>query len=137
MSPILLDTCAVIWTGIQEKLEPRAVSALDESFDRNEALRISPITAWELGLLVARGRYRFSMGVSEWFDEYMNNGGAQLATLSPIEFIASSFLPGTPPNDPADRIIIATARQQGLRIMTRDRKILDYADAGHVNAIPC
>jgi len=137
MSLILLDTCAVIWTGNQEKLEPTAVEALDKCFDRNEMLQVSPITAWELGLLVARGRYRFSMGISDWFDQYMLKSSAQLATLSPVEFIASSFLPGTPPNDPADRIIIATARQQGLRIMTRDRKILDYAEAGHVNAIPC
>jgi len=137
MSPILLDTCAVIWTGNREKLAPGAVSALDESFDRNQALQVSPITAWELGLLVARGRYRFSMEISDWFDEYMLGSCAQLAALSPSEFIASSFLPGTPPSDPADRIIIATARQQGLRIMTRDKKILDYADAGHVNAIPC
>lgn len=137
MSQILLDTCAVIWTGVKEELAPAAVCALDESFDRNEPLKVSPITAWELGLLVARGRYRFSMGVSDWFDEYMNNSAAQLAALSASVLISSSFLPGTPPSDPADRIIIATARQQGLRIMTRDRKILDYAEAGHVNAIPC
>jgi len=137
MTGILFDTCAVIWTGTNEQIAPAAVVAIDESHDRGVPLYVSPITAWELGLLVSRDRYRFSIGVTEWFTKYMENRATRLAELSPEILIDSSYLPGEPPKDPADRIIIATARQQGYRIMTRDRKILDYADAGHVNAIAC
>ncbi|MEM1198508.1 MAG: PIN domain-containing protein [Pseudomonadota bacterium] len=56
----------------------------------------------------------------------------------PVEvLLASSFLPGLPPNDPADRIIIATARHYGYTVITRDRQILAYAAAGHVHAQDC
>jgi PIN domain nuclease of toxin-antitoxin system len=55
-----------------------------------------------------------------------------------IEILADSCaLPGKPPNDPADRIIIATARESDMTIVTRDRLILDYARAGHVRAMAC
>ena len=56
----------------------------------------------------------------------------------PIDvLVASSTMPGTPHGDPADRIIVATAREYGLRIVTRDAKILDYAARGHVLALAC
>ena len=61
----------------------------------------------------------------------------RLADLTPAIFIDSSFLPGQPPRDPADRIIIATARENDLTILTRDRLILEYAKAGNVRALAC
>jgi PIN domain nuclease of toxin-antitoxin system len=60
-----------------------------------------------------------------------------LCGLDPETLIESSFLPGEPPRDPADRIVLATARAHALPVMTRDRAILAYAEAGHVGAIPC
>jgi PIN domain nuclease of toxin-antitoxin system len=49
----------------------------------------------------------------------------------------SCELPGTPPDDPADRIIIATAREADMTIVTRDKQILEYSRAGHVRALVC
>jgi PIN domain nuclease of toxin-antitoxin system len=60
-----------------------------------------------------------------------------LTELTPEVLISSSYLPGSPPRDPADRIIAATARVQGYRLVTRDRLLLDYAEAGHVEALAC
>ncbi len=137
MSGVLLDTCAVIWTGNDDRLSPNAVSAINEAYENNGQVYISPISAWELGLLVARGRLRFSMEAGKWFEKYMDCSAVSLAQMLPSDLIASSFLPGSPPNDPADRIIIATARQYGLTIITRDRLILNYAKEGHVKAIEC
>ena len=51
--------------------------------------------------------------------------------------VESSFLPGAPPRDPADRIILAAARSSGLQIVTRDRAILSYAEQGHAWALEC
>jgi PIN domain nuclease of toxin-antitoxin system len=51
--------------------------------------------------------------------------------------IASSFLPGRPPRDPADRIIAATARDYGCTLMTRDRALLDYGEQGHIRVLAC
>jgi len=61
----------------------------------------------------------------------------RLADMSPDVLIASSFLPGTPPRDPADRILAATAREYGYRLMTRDTPLLAYARQGHLQALAC
>ena len=57
--------------------------------------------------------------------------------MTPDRLVNSSNLPGDLHRDPADRIIIATARELGMTILTRDRMILDYAARGHVSAMAC
>ncbi len=134
---ILLDTCAAIWTSEGEAITKGAALALEEAYVASQAILVSPITAWERGMLASRNRVTSPLQPKAWFDRLLSKPGIELSPLT-IEILTDcSFLPGPIHRDPADRIIIATARQQGLAIMTRDRKILDYADAGHVNAIPC
>jgi PIN domain nuclease of toxin-antitoxin system len=60
-----------------------------------------------------------------------------LADMPPDVLIASSFLPGVPPRDPADRIIAATARDLGATLITRDRALLAYGGQGHLNVVAC
>jgi PIN domain nuclease of toxin-antitoxin system len=57
--------------------------------------------------------------------------------VTPEILIDAVELPGTPPNDPADRFLIATARQHGLRLVTRDALILAYGQGGHVLTLEC
>jgi len=137
MSPILLDTCALIWLVQDEALAQPSVDALKESAESGGTVYLSPITAWEVGLLVARGRLRLRMSPQSWFGRASAAPGVKLAAMPPDLLIASSFLPGKPPNDPADRIIAATARELGARLMTRDRVLLDYGKQGHVNVLRC
>jgi PIN domain nuclease of toxin-antitoxin system len=61
----------------------------------------------------------------------------RVADLSPGILIASSFLPGNPPRDPADRIILATARDIGATLITRDGLLLKYGQAGQISVIAC
>jgi PIN domain nuclease of toxin-antitoxin system len=63
--------------------------------------------------------------------------GVHLAELSPDILIASSYLPGTPPRDPMDRILIATARELAATLVTRDRAIVAYGAQGHVSVVEC
>ena len=137
MSEVLLDTCAVIWTGEGSEISGPARVRLNEARTDGEKTHVSPFTAWELGLLVSRGRLRLTRSPADWFDDYVERGEMSLAPLSARILAESSQLPGDPPNDPADRIIIATARAENLTIMTRDRLILGYAAAGHVRAMAC
>lgn len=95
------------------------------------------MSAWEIGLLNARGRLVMSMSPLAWFDALLAVPGIELAELTPRVLIASSFLPGDPPKDPADRIIATTARELGLQLVTRDRLLLDYAEQGHIQALAC
>jgi len=114
-----------------------AVSAIGESLDAGTPVLVSPITAWERGILVAKGRIASPMTPKRWFDLLLSQPGVELAEMSIDILIDSSFLPGAPQGDPADRIIIATARSHDLTIVTRDRAILDYATQGHVRALAC
>lgn len=137
MRPVLLDTCAVIWLGSDGELAAAAVRAIDEAA-MDGGVFVSPISAWEIGLLTARGRLRLSAEPVKWWRR-LTDTGVQVAPLSPDILIASSYLPA--PNeqlrDPADRIIAATARDLDMRIVSRDSVLLDYARAGNIDAIAC
>lgn len=132
MTDVLLDTCAVLWVADGAEL---SIEARDLIKQRD--IRISAISAWEIANLVRKNRLSLAMRPAAWFREASSRMGAVLSDLD-IEILADSCaLPGQPPNDPADRILIATAREKDMTIVTRDRLILDYARAGHVRAMAC
>ena len=135
--PLLLDTCAVIWMAGDQPVSRESVDAIQACRADRQPIYVSPITAWEVGLLVSRGRMNLQMTPERWFMRLMEAPGLQLADMPPSVLIASSFLPGTLHGDPADRILAATAREFGYRLVTRDRPLLDYAEQGHVQALAC
>lgn len=136
MAALLLDTCAVLWIANGEDISQACRQAVDEAAQTNQIL-ISPITAWEIGTLVRKGRIALSMAPDAWFDAALALPGVRLAPMLPRTLIASAFLPGAPPPDPADRIIAATARAEGLILVTRDQWLLSYGEEGHVRVLPC
>ena len=136
-SRLLLDTCAVIWIAQDEPLELEAVEAIDRSYSENRLVAVSAITAWELGMLGRLGRLPSAVSPLSLFDRVVGPDGVQVEELTPAILIDSSFLPGDFHKDPADRIIVATARALELTIVTRDRAILDYARQGYVRALAC
>lgn len=135
MRPILLDTCAAIWM-VEGGLSSRAEAEVRLAREHGVEVLVSPITAWEMGLLVSRGRIALVLPPLAWFRTLLEEG-VTLADMSPDILIAASQLPGPPLRDPSDRIIAATARAHNYRLMTRDRPILDFAASGHALAIPC
>lgn len=136
MSPLLLDTNAAIWLS-RDELKASASEKLDEAARVGVATYLSPITAWEVGLLVSRSRLTLGITPQRWFARIIAMPNVHLAELSPDILIASSFLPGTPPRDPADRILLATARDLGATLITRDQLLLKYGKAGHANTMAC
>lgn len=134
--PILLDTCALLWVAGDDALRPEAEAALLEMEAEPEGIAVSPISAWEIGQLVARGRLRLPVAPLQWFNRTIERGMA-IAPLPPSVLVASSFLPPSGLRDPADKILAATARELGYRLMTRDRPLLDFASEGHIQAIAC
>jgi PIN domain nuclease of toxin-antitoxin system len=134
---LLLDTCAIIWIALNEPIKPECRIALKAAAAVDEKVRVSPISAWELGLLSARGRLAAARSPISIFGEVIATAGVKVEALSPELLIESSFLPGSPHGDPADRILIATARAFDLTLVTRDQLILDYAMLGHVRALAC
>jgi PIN domain nuclease of toxin-antitoxin system len=134
---LLLDTCAAIWITERAPISAAAIEAMGASFDIGLPVLVSPITAWERGLLVSKGRVASPVSPLTWFDRLTTEAQLSVSPLTPQILIDSSFLPGPIHNDPADRIIIATARALDLTIVTRDRLILDYAARGHVRGLAC
>jgi PIN domain nuclease of toxin-antitoxin system len=109
----------------------------DDAYRADRTIFVSAITAWEIGLLVTRNRLGLSARPERWFQRLLAVPGVRLADPSPDILIASSFLPGDPPRDPADRIILATARDLGATLITRDRMLLKYGEDGQVSTIAC
>jgi PIN domain nuclease of toxin-antitoxin system len=134
---LLLDTCTLIFLNEQAQLTAAATDALRAANDKGGTTYISPISAWEIGMLESRGRLQLLIRPERWFANLFDAPGVELATLSADLLIASSYLPGTPPKDPADRILAATARELGVTLITRDRALLDYGEQGHVAVLAC
>jgi PIN domain nuclease of toxin-antitoxin system len=137
VKPLLLDTCTLIFMTERTRMAPAAVETLQAATEGGEITYVSPITAWEVGMLTSRGRLQLLIRPERWFSNLFEVPGVRLAEMSPDVLIASSFLPGKPPKDPTDRIIAATARELGATLITRDRALLDYGAQGHVAVLAC
>jgi PIN domain nuclease of toxin-antitoxin system len=134
---LLLDTHALIWAFNNGDLSSDALAAIDQLWTDGGQLMVSKISAWEIGMLVRRGRLSLPASPLRWFNGVLSMPGAMLTDLTPEILIEASGLPDCPMRDPADQILVATARALDLPIMTRDRVILSYASEGHVRAIAC
>lgn len=138
---VLLDTCAVLWLANGRPMSATAVAAIVAA-GLESAIFVSPVSAWEIGLL-GRPRpnrafeYDFLPDPKTWFRRFLSGPGIREVAFSPDIAIDASYLPGDLHGDPADRMIIATARHLGLPIVTRDSRIIAYAEAGFVGVIPC
>ena len=98
---------------------------------------MSPISAWEIATLVAKGKMALSISPDVWFRRFCELPGVALAEMPPSVLVASATLPGAPPSDPVDRILVATSRAFGYMLVTRDRKLLNYGRRGHVQVLGC
>lgn len=139
-SAVLLDTCAVIWLGNRDRMAEEALDAIFAA-GRGPGVFVSPVSAWEIGLLSrpekAGRSVRFLPDAKTWFARMMAGPGIRDAALTPEIAIDASNLPGSLHADPADRLIVATARHLGAPVVTRDRQIIGYSERGYVGVIPC
>jgi PIN domain nuclease of toxin-antitoxin system len=133
---ILLDTCALLWLAGGELLSKASLAAINQARD-SDVLFLSPISAWEIGLLTKRGEVTFGISAEAFISRAFSRPGIQVAPLTPEIAVRASYLPGSFHSDPADRLLIATAILMGFTLVTRDREILRYAAKGHVSALRC
>jgi PIN domain nuclease of toxin-antitoxin system len=134
-SPLLLDTHIWVWQMAGNRtLSARLRRAIDEASIAGR-LRLSVITFWEIALLASRNRLQLGKPAAIWITDSMAPPSPLVEPLSEKIAIEAGELPGGFRSDPADQIIVATARLTGATLLTRDHRILDYAAGGHVNAI--
>jgi PIN domain nuclease of toxin-antitoxin system len=129
---ILIDTQVLVWSALgDQRLGQRCRQELDEAPN----LYMSPISAWEIAMLAEKRRFRLGMTISGWVAQAVEVHGVKWAQLTADIAVDAGTLPGQIHGDPADRLIIATARALNCPLLTADRTILDYAAAGHVQGI--
>jgi PIN domain nuclease of toxin-antitoxin system len=129
---IVLDTHVwVMWVHGDSGL-PRRYSDFIQQEEPN-VLGISAISCWEVAKLVELGRLELPLDVGEWFEKALSYPGVRLLELTPRIALESTRLPGRFHRDPADQIIVATARVYDCPIVTLDARILAYPN---INKLP-
>lgn len=129
---IVLDTHAWIWwVSNPEFLSDKAKQIIDEAVTNRNVL-ISSISVWEVAILVSRGRLKLTMNSDDWVAASEALPFFDFVPVSNSIALKSVQLPGILHNDPADRIIIATAISMGAVLVTKDEKIRNYS---HVKTV--
>jgi PIN domain nuclease of toxin-antitoxin system len=131
MNGFLLDTHVWIWSQeAPERLSAEARHALE---DPGHAVYVATISTLELARLVHLGTIELEGSLTDWVDESIQALSAVTLELSHPVAIEAYSLPGEFHPDPADRILVATARHHDLVLVTADRRILAYP---HANTLP-
>jgi PIN domain nuclease of toxin-antitoxin system len=134
---LLLDTHVWLWLslGIVKRIQPAAREILEET-GRSSGLMVSIVSIWELALLVARGTIVLPLPLADWVDLALSRPEIRLVGLTrPNAVIDSVNLPGEIHADPADRFLIATARNRRATLATHDDRIIAYGRSGHVKVL--
>lgn len=126
-SLIVLDTHVLIWwaSGQAAELSRKGRAAIDHEAAGGEIL-VSSISAWEIAMLVERGRLQLSMDVEQWLRVIGEIEAVRFVPVSNRIAVKSVALPGDFHQDPADRLIVATARDLAATLITADEKIRQY-----------
>lgn len=132
---LLLDTHVLIWLaeGV-ETLPPASRKRIDEAAQKG-GIAVSGISFWEVAMLDRHGRIALSTPLDEWRRVVLRTPGFAEIPVSGDVGIEAVGLPGSFHADPADRILVATARLFGLTLGTRDRRLLAYGKTGHASAV--
>lgn len=129
-APLLLDTHVLLWAVLNEpRLGPHAAKAINAA-SRENRLAISAITPWEIAMLESKKRIALQKDVLAWVREALAKPGVSLVALEPEIAVSSTRLPFEMPSDPADRILVATARSLGATLVTADKTLLTAARQG-------
>lgn len=129
---ILLDTHIwVWWINSSPKLTPKHLAIIQHYLAAG--LAVSVISCWEVAKLATLGRLNLFLPVDQWLRLGLTRPGIRLVDLTPKIAVEANYLPGTFHRDPADQILVATARELNLPLLTADAKILAYP---HVHTLP-
>jgi PIN domain nuclease of toxin-antitoxin system len=130
---IVLDTHTLIWwVNGDQQLSAKARKAIEAELSGEGRVIISAISAWEIAMLVAKGRLTLTMDIDDWLDTVASIEGVAFVSVDTDVAVQSVRLPGAFHPDPADRLIVALARHYSVPLVTADTKIRSYR---HVKTI--
>lgn len=124
MSTLLLDTHVLHWWSAEpEKVSKTAAAAMSEA----DELAVAAITWFELAWLARHERIAVTVPIRSWLERLSTD--LRTVSVSPAIADTAVTLPSSFPGDPADRLIYATAIEQGWRLVTKDRRLRDHRHA--------
>lgn len=131
---IVLDTHVLVWwVNDDTDLSSAAKTAIQDQLDsENGLILISSITAWEIALLVQKGRLALSTQIDDWLATVSEIDSVRFVPVDNDMAVQSTQLPGVFHPDPADRMIVALARHVSAPVVTADTRIRSYP---HVKSI--
>lgn len=125
---LLLDTSVWIWFLEYDKsrLSTKTIDFL-QTAERAGELAVSDFSFWEVANKSAKGKLTLSIDSALWLERAGDYASITYAPIERTALIQSTRLSGSPPSDPMDRILIATALLRGATLVTSDAKIIEYA----------
>jgi len=130
---LIIDTHVLVWfVSDPDSLSVAAKNAIDHTIAMGGEILISSISVWEIAMLIAKGRLIISLDIETWLSQVNKIGGFRFIPIDNEIGYKSTLLPGEFHNDPADRMIVATARKFAIPLVTADQKIRAYQ---HVKTI--
>lgn len=127
---LLLDTHIWVWElqGREQRVTPVARESIRTASEIS-GVYVSMISLWEVAMAVGKGRLHIATDPLTWLHRATAEPGMRIVPLTPEIVVDSTRLPGKPHGDPADQILVATARHLGATLVTCDAKIIAYAKA--------
>lgn len=124
---IILDTHVLVWwVNGGDKLSQCARKTIEGERAGNARILVSAISAWEIAMLIAKGRLTLTMGIDDWLETVSSIEGVSFEAIQPDVAVQSVRLPGKFHSDPADRMIVALARHHSAPLVTADARIGGY-----------
>lgn len=123
---VMLDTHAWIWWNMHPQKLSRKARALIKDVDRYDEMLLSAISPWEFCKLLEKKRLVISCDPEEWLAQALEMPKLRLVPLTPSLAYRSTTLPQPFHDDPADQIIVATAREENATIITKDGLVQEY-----------
>lgn len=128
MSRYLLDTCAVLWVGQEpSRLSTEATRIIT---DPANSLLDSAVSAWKIAGKASRGKLQLTKPTLDWWRDIVGALQAEELVLT-SEIMIAAMEDTLPHKDPADRMIVATARAAGARLLTADQTLLAHCDLAY------
>jgi PIN domain nuclease of toxin-antitoxin system len=125
----LLDTHVWIWWNMEPQKLSRKIRSVLTASDRYAELLLASISLWEFCKLIEKERIGISCNPEEWMAEALRMPKLRVVHLTPAIAHRSTILPPSFHGDPADQIIVATAREENATIITKDQSIQAYPHA--------
>jgi PIN domain nuclease of toxin-antitoxin system len=124
--PTVLDTHAWVWWVTSDKRLSRAARQVITRAQNRSELWVSLISLWEVAKKVEKAQMILDRPLDEWLDLAAGQEGLHLAELTRPVLVEACRLPRPFPGDPADQIIVATTRERGAVLVSKDNEIRRY-----------